>query len=75
MLELANLHKVKVPKIKDPQVLLSLNDNSNSGETFWCTQSTNQVSNCSCDAWEMVELHKSDCLVDLVLLMNHCCGC
>ena len=48
----------------DHRVLLSSNDDSNNGETFQCAQSMNQVSYSSGDVWKMVELHKSDYLVD-----------
>ena len=56
--------------MKDHQVLLSSIDDLNNGETFRCAQGMNQVSSCSCDAWEMVELFESDCLVGLTPLMN-----
>ena len=55
---------MRVPKLENHWIPLSSINGSNSGETFWCAQGTNQVLCCSCDAWEMVELHKSDYLVE-----------
>ena len=57
--------------MEDHQILLSSIDNTNNGKTFQCVQGTNQVCDYSCDAWEMVDLLKRDCLVDFASSLNH----
>ena len=61
---------MRVPKREDRQILLLTVEVLNNGKTSQCAQGTNQVSCCSCDAWEMVELHKNDYLVDLAPSIN-----
>ena len=57
--------------MENRRVLLSSNDDSNNSETFHCAQNMNQVSCSSGDVWKIVELHKSDYLVNFSSLINH----
>ena len=57
--------------MENRQILLSPIDGSNSGETFQCAQGRNQVSYFRCDPSKMVELRKSNCLMEFALSMNH----
>ena len=67
------LSTLGVTKYKAKRALLSI-DGTNSSDTFQCAQGMNQVSGYTCDAWEMVQLHKNDRLVDSTLSMNHLHG-
>ena len=69
---LANFNKVRVPEMEDRRNFFTSINGLNSGETFWCAQGTNPVPCCSCNTMEMVELSKSDCLVDFTSSLDHC---